>query len=372
VTYGAALEENLISPADMLDCGQGFIETGGRRFQDKHCVKSISYTEAMAVSSNIGAIKTGLRLGKDRFYNYMRIFGFGEPTGIELPAEARGQLRAPEGWNGDSLPSMSIGYEIGVTALQTAVSFATIANDGVRVKPHIIKEIRQADGKVIFATEPEKTRVVSAETARSLRHMLQSVVLKGTGKRAQLNGYSSAGKTGTAWKYDAKLKRINENKYVSSFVGMASVKDPAVVIAVVLDEPSGAGRDGGQVSAPIFHDIAEQILPELNVAPDGGGGAAANLQTAAAQEIDEPETKPIAAKSGQDKTVVKDGKKATEKSNIKEKLASTEKRQEPKRQPGKSTKEEEDSGKSKLISAGEKPKGNTKNKSSTIGARNKT
>jgi cell division protein FtsI (penicillin-binding protein 3) len=365
VTYGSALQENLISPNEMIDCGKGFIEVGGREFQDKHCVKSISYTEALAVSSNIGAIKTGLRLGKDRFHSYVRKFGFGEPTGIELPAEARGQFRSPESWNGDSLASMSIGYEIGVTALQTAVSFATIANDGVRVKPHIIKEIRQADGKVIFATEPEKTQVVTAEAARSLRRMLQSVVLKGTGKRAQLNGYSSAGKTGTAWKYDAKLKRINENKYVSSFVGMASVNDPSVVIAVVLDEPRGGARDGGQVSAPIFHDIAEQILPELNVVPDG-----TNFQDTAQDINEEPDAKP-AVKSGEKKTGNKDNKKTIEKSD-KEKVVIAGKIKEPKKETVKAAKVEKAAVKSKVISASEKTKGNMKNKSSTTGVRNKT
>ena len=164
---------------------------------------------------------------------------------------------------------MSIGYEISVTALQMVTAYATIANDGIRVQPHIIKEIRSADGKVFSKTEAQKTQVVTADTARSLKKMLRSVVLTGTGKKAQLNGYTSAGKTGTAWKYDAKLKKINENKYVSSFVGMAPIDNPSVVIAVVLDEPSIGGRDGGQVSAPIFRDIAEQILPELSVVPDG-------------------------------------------------------------------------------------------------------
>jgi cell division protein FtsI (penicillin-binding protein 3) len=270
VTYGAALEENLISPDKTFDCGGGVIKVGGREFADKHCQNAISYTEALAVSSNIGAIKTGQMLGKQNFYNYARQFGFGEPTGIELPAEAKGQIRSPESWFGDSLASMSIGYEINVTALQTAAAFATIANDGVRVKPHIIKEIRSSsDEKNIQAAEVERVPVVKAETARALRRMLREVVLSGTGKRAQLNGYTSAGKTGTAWKYDAKLKKVSGSKYVSSFVGFAPADNPSVVIAVVLDEPQGGARDGGQVSAPIFREIAEGVLPELNVVPDG-------------------------------------------------------------------------------------------------------
>jgi membrane peptidoglycan carboxypeptidase len=156
-----------------------------------------------------------------------------------------------------------------VTALQSALAFATIANDGIRIQPHIIKEIRQANGNIVKATQPESERVVSQETARSLRKMMREVVTDGTAKKAQLNGYTSAGKTGTAWKYDAKLGAINQNKYVSSFIGFAPADNPRVVIAVVMDEPQGASRNGGQVAAPVFREIAEQVLPELNVTPDG-------------------------------------------------------------------------------------------------------
>lgn len=268
VTYSAALEDKLISLDGTINCGGGVIKVGTRSFADKHCHDSISYPEAMAVSSNIGAIKTAQLVGKNNFYNYIRAFGFGDATGIELPAEARGQVRAPESWFGDSLASMSIGYEISVTALQTAAAFATIANDGVRVRPHIIKEIRHSDGKIFQTTEAERLQIVGSETARSMRRMLREVVLTGTGKRAQLNGYTSAGKTGTAWKYDPVLKRVSGEKYVSSFIGYAPAENPAVVIAVILDEPQAFGRNGGQVSAPIFREIAEGILPEMNIAPD--------------------------------------------------------------------------------------------------------
>jgi cell division protein FtsI/penicillin-binding protein 2 len=267
VTYSTAINEGIINPNGQIDCTQGFIEVAGHRFNDPHATKVMDYDEALAVSSNVAAIKTGLSAGKENFYNYAQKFGFGQPVGIELPAEERGIFRSPKSWNGDSLASMSIGYEISVSALQMASAYATIANDGVRIQPHIIKEIRQ-DGKVLSSTEAQKTQVVTAETARYLRRMLREVVLKGTGKRAQLNGYTSAGKTGTAWKYNAKLKKVDSGKYVSSFIGMAPMDNPSVVIAIVMDEPQGGARDGGQVSAPVFRDIAEQILPELNVAPD--------------------------------------------------------------------------------------------------------
>ena len=351
VTYSSALQDNLITPNGQFDCGKGVITVAGHEFRDPHCGKTLTYTDALAISSNIGAIKTGMRVGKNDFYNYTRGFGFGDQTGIELPAEARGQLRPPQNWNGDSLASMSIGYEIGVTALQTASAFATIANDGVRVKPHIIKEIRQADEPPIPSTEAEKIPVVSADTARNLRQMLRQVVLKGTGKRAQLDGYSCAGKTGTAWKYDEKLKKISANKYVSSFIGMAPADNPAVVIAVVLDEPRGGARDGGQVSAPIFHDIAEQLLPELGVVPDG------NIRQETARNIPN-EIEPKIASTNVEKTASRN-----EYSPINPKKA--ELSNPP--QKNKTGEDDKSATKEKPVSLNEKPKSAAKNKSSTAG-----
>jgi cell division protein FtsI (penicillin-binding protein 3) len=310
ITYSAATNEGAINPGGEVDCGGGVLQIPGRKISDRHCLQTISYPEAMAVSSNIAAMKTAFAVGKDNFYEYVRKFGFGAPTGIELPGETGGILRAPKSWSGDSLASMSIGYEIGVSALQMATSFATIANDGYRIQPHIIKEIRSADGKVSSATEPQRTQVVTADTARALRQMLREVVLTGTGKRAQLNGYTSAGKTGTAWKYNPKLKRVDASKYVSSFIGMAPAENPSVVIAVVMDEPSSGARDGGQVSAPVFREIAEQILPEMNVVPDAG----IRQETLTAQELP-AEIEPSAVPTAED--AVNDPRPASEKSDKK-------------------------------------------------------
>ncbi|MEJ7847508.1 MAG: penicillin-binding protein 2 [Pyrinomonadaceae bacterium] len=267
ITYGSALEKNLITPEGMIDSPNS-IEVAKHKFTDSHPIGRATYIKAMAVSSNVSAIKTSLRVGKEDFYKTVRKMGFGSRTGIELPAETGGIVRAPERWNGDSLASMAIGYEIGVTALQMATAFATIANYGVRVQPRIIKEIRQSDDYIIPIPPPEKQQVVSAETARGLRTMLREVVLTGTGKAAQLNGYSSAGKTGTAWKFDEKLKRVNSAKYISSFIGFAPAENPEITIAVVIDEPKVGGRNGGQVAGPVFREIAEQILPEMSVKPD--------------------------------------------------------------------------------------------------------
>jgi membrane peptidoglycan carboxypeptidase len=164
-----------------------------------------------------------------------------------------------------------------------ATAFATIANDGIRNQPHIIKEIRDSDGNIVSATEPNQSQVVSADSARSLRTMLRQVVLTGTGRRAQLDGYSSAGKTGTAWKFDAKTRRVERSKYVSSFIGFAPAEDPRLLIAVVMDEPKSGARDGGGVSAPIFKEIAQRVLKDMNVPPDLTGAD----QTNAADDIPE-------------------------------------------------------------------------------------
>jgi len=268
VTYSAALEKKLFKPTDMIDAGNGTIEVGGHKFTDSHHIGLVNYAEALAHSSNVCAIKTGMRVGKSDFYSMVQKMGFGQRTGIELPAETKGIVRDPDKWNGDSLASMSIGYEIGVTPLQIATAFATIANDGIKNQPHIIKEIRDSDGITISVTEPNQSQVVSTQTARDLRVMLRQVVLRGTGRRAQLDGYSSAGKTGTAWKFDPKTKRVERSKYMSTFVGFAPVENPKFVIVVVMDEPQTGARDGGTVSAPVFKDIAQTLLTAMNVPHD--------------------------------------------------------------------------------------------------------
>jgi cell division protein FtsI (penicillin-binding protein 3) len=370
ITYGGALEEEIIKPNDTIDGRKGFINVGKRRFEDPHGMKIMTYSEALAISSNFAAIKTALGLGKNKFYYYSQNFGFGEETGIELPAERSGTLRPPEKWSGDSLASMSIGYEVSITALQAASAFAAIANDGVRIKPHIIKEIRQADSDVISRPNPEKTHVLSAEAASDLRGMLQRVVEKGTAKRARLNGYTSAGKTGTAWKYDPKLKKYNPAKYISSFVGMAPAENPSLVIAVVMDEPSGGARDGGQVSAPVFREIAEQVLPELNILPNGK----------ASKEIDEPkeednesseEIKEIIDLPGEIAGEEKSEDKEKENKVISEKPKATENKETEEKKRSSEDKKKPPEKKTPAIKK-EKPKSDAKNKSSTERTKKKT
>ena len=292
VTYGSALEKHLFRPEDKIDAGNGSITVANHVFSDHH-TGTLSYSEAMAYSSNICAIKTGMRVGREDFSAMVKKMGFGGRTGVELPAETAGIVRPVEKWNGDSLASMSIGYEIGVTALQMVSAFATIANDGVRVQPHVIKEIRRADDQPKTVTQASSAQVVTAATASNLRTMLRQVVLAGTGKRAQLDGYSVAGKTGTAWKFNSASKSVDSSKYVSSFIGMAPADDPRIVIAVVMDEPLVGARDGGQVSAPVFREIAQQTLEEMKVPKD----ASIKPNALVAQEPPEIGDKPATEKN---------------------------------------------------------------------------
>lgn len=267
VAYSAAIEEGLVKPDDHIDCQMGSIMVAGRLVHDHHPFGSLTIADALAKSSNVAAIKLGLRVGDERMYDYMKRYGFGSRTGVELPGETAGLLRPVARWQPSSMGSLAMGQEVGVTPVQMAAAFGALANAGVRISPHIVREIRADDGTVVYRATPEERRVVSAETAQALRRMLEGVTLNGTAKKAQLVGYTAAGKTGTAQKIDPKTKTYSATKFIGSFVGFAPVENPAVVIIVVMDEPTGAYH-GGDVAAPVFRDIAEQILPALNVAPD--------------------------------------------------------------------------------------------------------
>jgi len=267
VAYSAAIEKGLAKPEDKIDCQMGAITVAGRLVHDHKPFGTLTLIDALAKSSNVAAIKLGLRVGDQSMYDFITRFGFGSRTGIELPGETAGLVRSVARWQPSSMGSIAIGQEVGVTPLQMAAAFGTLANDGVRVAPHLVRELRAQDGSTVFQTTPEAHRVVSAGTAKALRGMLEGVTLNGTAKQAQLNGYSAAGKTGTAQKIDPKTHTYSKTKYIGSFVGFAPVENPAVVIVVVIDEPVGSYH-GGDVAAPVFREIAEGILPDLNIVPD--------------------------------------------------------------------------------------------------------
>jgi len=267
VAFSAALEKGLVKPEDEINCQMGQITVASRVVHDHKPFGMLTVANALEQSSNVAAIKLGLLVGNESMYDYITRFGFGSRTGIDLPGETVGILHPLKRWQASSIGSIAIGHEIAVTPLQMAVAYGALANNGVRVTPHLVREIRSPDGVTLFQAAPEQRSVLKADTAAALRGMLEGVTLRGTAKRAQLNGYRAAGKTGTAQKIDPRTGTYSKTKFVGSFVGFAPVSNPAVVIIVVIDEPAGAYH-GGEVAAPVFREIAEQILPDLNVLPD--------------------------------------------------------------------------------------------------------
>src|SRR5438105_1841358 len=200
-------------------------------------------------------------------YGYMKRLGFGSRTGVDLAGESPGILRPVNRWQPSSIGSIAMGQEVGVTPLQMATAYSVLANGGTLVKPHLLRELRAPDGSVLFQAKPETRRALNPETTAAMRGMFEGVTLHGTAKKAQLEGYTAAGKTGTAQKVDPKTHAYSATKFIGSFVGFAPVNNPAIVIIVVIDEPQGSIY-GGDVAAPVFREIAEQVLPEMNVTPD--------------------------------------------------------------------------------------------------------
>lgn len=290
VAYSAAIEKGLVTPDDKIDCQNGSIIVAGRLVHDGHPYGVLTVADALAKSSNVGAIKLGLMVGNDSMYDFMKRLGFGSRTGIDLAGESPGLLRPVGRWQPSSMGSLAIGQEVAVTPLQMAAAYSVLANNGSWIKPHIVRELRSPDGTVTYQAKIEARSALRAETCAALRTMMEGVTLRGTAKKAQLDGYTAAGKTGTAQKIDPKTHAYSATKYIGSFVGFAPVSNPAVVIIVVIDEPEGAYH-GGDVAAPVFREIAEQVLPQLNVTPDTEMKSAppmiAQLSKASPQQIKE-------------------------------------------------------------------------------------
>jgi cell division protein FtsI (penicillin-binding protein 3) len=269
VTLAGALEERLSNPDEVIDCQMGSIELNGRTIHDHKPYGALTVAQVLANSSDVGAIKLALRLGEDRFDRYIRAFGFGSQTGIELPGETRGLTKPVNRWSKVSIGAISMGQEIGVSPLQLIAMASTIANDGIFVPPRIVAGTTppRSTRQLIAYHPPAGRRVISTLTAAQMKHMLEGVVLRGTGTRAILDGYSSAGKTGTAQKTDPATGRYSKSHYIASFTGFAPVNNPAVSVLVVLDSPVGP-HEGGLVAAPVFSRVTQQVLGYLNVNHD--------------------------------------------------------------------------------------------------------
>jgi cell division protein FtsI (penicillin-binding protein 3) len=260
-----ALEEHLTRPDELIDCQMGSIRIGGHVFHDVHHYGLLTFTQVLEKSSNIGATKLGMRLGQERLHGALRKFGFGTRTGVDLPGEIFGLVRDWQSWSALSIGAISFGQEVGVTSMQMINAINVIASGGYRIWPHLVDRVIDSSGELVRVSETVKTRIVTPETASAVSAAFEGVVLRGTAKGAGLEGYRAAGKTGTAQKI--VNGRYSSEKYLSSFIGYAPLPDPRITILVQIDEPKGAIY-GGQVAAPVFQKIAQQVLVHLRVPPD--------------------------------------------------------------------------------------------------------
>ncbi|HEV2299494.1 MAG TPA: penicillin-binding transpeptidase domain-containing protein [Candidatus Acidoferrales bacterium] len=267
ILLSAAIEEGIARPSELVDCQMGSIIVAGRLIHDHKPFGLLTVEQILAHSSDVGAIKVALRLGAPKYYDYIRAFGFGQLTGIKLPGENRGLVRPLDEWTATSVGYIAIGQEISVTPVQMISAESAVANGGILRSPQIIRKVQR--GSVVeMQGEPEPRRVISERTAATMREMMEQVILQGTGKGfAQPEGYTAAGKTGTAQKIDPATGRYSRTAYEDSFIGFAPLNNPVVTILVNLDSPEG-GQEGGPTAGPVFRDVAEQALAYLNVPHD--------------------------------------------------------------------------------------------------------
>ena len=266
VPFSAVLNEDLADVSESIDCRVGTLRIGRKTYREaKRSFGLLNFSEVLAKSSNVGTIKLGLRLGEEKLHAYLKRFGLGEKTGIDLPGEQSGLLRPTAEWSRISIGAISIGQEIGVTAIQMLRTVCAVANGGYLVTPQMVRRILTPDGNVLYEPQPTREPILRDETAAKMKEALHLVVRAGTGRTAQLSGYSSAGKTGTAQKFVAG--EYSRSKFIASYAGFAPLQDPVLATIVVINEPRGKYY-GGQVAAPAFKQIMERSLIHLRVPQD--------------------------------------------------------------------------------------------------------
>lgn len=264
ITLAAALEYNSVGFNETFDCTPGYVVYAGNTFWDHERLGVLSFPEVFIHSSNVGAIFIGQRIGEGNLFRTITKFGFGQRTGIDLPAEERGLLNPLERWTKISVASHSIGYEISVTPIQMLQAVNIIANQGVIVPPRVVKRIHDSEMDVVSSMSYK--RAITEQTAGYVRNILLSVVESGTGVTAQIPGYTIYGKTGTAQKYDHVKKQYMSTAHVASFAGVVASEKPLFSIIVVIDDPKGHYY-GSQVAAPVFREIAKKTLRYLCIPP---------------------------------------------------------------------------------------------------------
>ncbi len=285
LTMTGAIENGVVTPNELIDCQMGKILVAGRVIHDWEPFGVLSVRQVLAHSSEVGTIKVALRLGAPKFYDVIRAFGIGQLTDIHLPGENPGLLRPLDDWSATSIASIATGQEVAVTPVQIISAISAIANGGTLYRPRIVKEIRGANGSVDLTGGRAPRRVTDERTAAEVREMMEDVMMEGTGKHVQLEGYTSGGKTGTAQKIDPATGRYSRTDYIASFVGFAPVNDPAVTILASLDSPVGE-HHGAEVGGPVFQRVAEQVLAYLDVPHDVP--APSDVETARNRRPSEP------------------------------------------------------------------------------------
>jgi cell division protein FtsI (penicillin-binding protein 3) len=264
VTASAAIEEKVVTPDDMIDVSAGMIRFGSRVIDDMHRYAPLTFTDVIVKSSNVGAIKVGLRLGAERMGLYIRRFGFGRPTSPDFPGESPGIVWSPSKLNDSALASVSMGYQVGVTPLQMAAAASVIANGGTLYEPHVVRAIVKGGVRTIVTPKAVR-RAILPETAATLTTIMEKVVTAGTAKAANLVSYSVAGKTGTADKL--VNGRYSPSQQNVSFVGFVPSRNPTMTVIVMVDSPRVGGDTGGVIAAPIFKRIADASLRHLGITP---------------------------------------------------------------------------------------------------------
>jgi cell division protein FtsI (penicillin-binding protein 3) len=284
VTYAAALDGAGVEPTDIVDCQGGAMTMYGRTLHDDKSdhFGRVTVQFALERSSDVGAAKMAMKVGNSKFYDYIRGFGFGDRSGIELPSETRGLLRPARKWEATSIMSIAIGHEVGVTPVQLVTMVSAIANGGTYLPPHILlDETEKMKGDPLLkpaAFHPTNSlpvkmpdgahRVITELTAAKMRSMMQGTMVEGTGKSGALNGYSAGGKTGTAQKIDPVTHTYSHTRTVASFAGIAPINNPAISVAVIIDDPMVGTRYGAETSAPVFKQVAQEVLEYLGVPHD--------------------------------------------------------------------------------------------------------
>lgn len=264
VTASAALESGKVGFSDVFDCSL-ILQRGRKVFRDHEKFETLTFPDVIIHSSNIGTIQIGERIGEQNLYDMIRTYGYGKKTGVDLPAEASGLLNPIKNWTSISLASISIGYEISVTAIQMLQAINVIANRGIATRPMIVKNI-VLNSEKIQKQPSEYRRVITEDIASQLIDIFQQVTEVGTGTAAHIEGYNTAGKTGTSQKFDPDIGTYSSSKHTALFVGFAPVEAPLFSMIVVIDNPKGLYY-GGQVAAPVFREIGKQIFRYLRIPP---------------------------------------------------------------------------------------------------------